>query len=440
MISGNNSTESDLEHIQISQLNKLIFETTLIPSYVYILLLMVIGVPGNALVCYIYQIKIRNRQLSSNIFILALSWFDLVNCVVSLPIEIKFLSSLIMFDQPILCKLSRFLTFFCNNASSIILLTIAIDRLIAFLSGPVRRRLKPNTAKIIVVIAIFISAAVSWPMIIFFGTFTFPLGNGEMGKSCLIVNKYAKSKQTIVFTISLLSLHVVFDLTFFIIYSIIGKKICYDSGLIALHSIANGRGGCSPVMKIRKQSDSSNADANLTQDTSRSRSTSPYRVELNCISKECGSSVGLQTNRNSLEITKLMTESNGNNLKHTRSKARVKPCSKRVSPSSSECKIFNRRTTVNRTSFILFIVTMAYVISFMPYCVIVVVRHASKTSFYEELSNAEKAVYQIFLRSYSLSSAINPIIYSLINISFRKKCKQTFYEFVYFFRKKPEMT
>lgn len=440
MISGNNSTKGDLEHLQISQLNKLIFETTLIPSYIYILLLMIIGIPGNALVCYIYQIKIRNRQLSTNIFILALSWFDLVNCVVTLPIEIKFLTNLIMFDQPILCKLSRFLTFFCNNASSIILLTIAIDRLNAFLSGPVRRRLKPNTAKIIVVIAIFISAAVSWPMIIFFGTFTFPLDNGGTGKSCLIVNKYVKSKQTIVFTILLLSLHVIFDLTFFIIYSIIGKRICYDSGLIALHSIENGRGVCSPVIKIRKQSDSSNGDAYLTQDMSRSRSTSPYILELNCISKECESNVGLPSHRDSLEMSKLMTESNEHSFKNSSCKTRATLYTKKVSPSSSECKIFNRRTTVNRTSFILFIVTMAYVISFMPYCVIVVIRHASKTSFYDELSNAEKAVYQIFLRSYSLSSAINPIIYSLINLSFRKKCKQTFYEFVYFFRKKPEMT
>jgi hypothetical protein len=79
----------------------------------------------------------------------------------------------------------------------------------------------------------------------------------------------------------------------------------------------------------------------------------------------------------------------------------------------------------------LFIVTMAYVISFMPYCVIVLVRHVSHATFYETQSNTEKAIYQLFLRSYALNSAINPIIYSLMNPSFRKKCKHAISEVIH---------
>ena len=439
MTSFNMSNENISTHLQISQLNTLVFRTTLIPSFIYICMLLVIGIPGNALVCFIYQFKIRNRSLSSNIFILALSWFDLINCLVSLPIEIKFILNFVQFDEPIICKLSRFLTFFCNNASATILMAIAVDRLVAFLSGPVRRRLKPKITKGIVVMAMVIAGSVSWPMLFFFGTYTLPLSNGVVIKSCTITNTYINSQPVIIFTIVLLSLHILFDLALFGIYSVIGKRICYDINMINLRQ-ENTSQSNSVKLQFRKHSDSSNEEAYITRDHEipKSRSTSPCRMKINFVSQESRSSTKLLLgNQDSLELSQITTSTEddycNNESKTTRNnnKTNAKQSKHRQSPSASECKIFNRHGTASRTSFMLFIVTMAYVISFMPYCVIVLVRQVSQATFYERQSNTEKAIYQLFLRSYALSSAINPIIYSLMNPSFRKKCKHAISEVIH---------
>ena len=97
----------------IDVINDVIFEDNLLPTMIYLILLMVIGLPGNSLVCYIYHkgngvltlgrtvyhkgnalqktAKTNNvgiKMRSTTIFILALAWLDVLNCVVSLPIEI----------------------------------------------------------------------------------------------------------------------------------------------------------------------------------------------------------------------------------------------------------------------------------------------------------------------------------------------------------------
>ena len=219
-----------------------------------------------------------------------------------------------------------------------ILMAIAIDRLVAFVSGLNRRRLKPFMSKIIVFVAVCVSASISWPMLFFYGTKTFSLGRNLAGKSCHITHQYIGCTAYAVFTIALLTVNILFDVLFIVIYSIIGKKICYDGGF--------------------------------------------------------------SKNRNR-------------------------------SSSLSGSKIFNRRTSASKTTFMLFIVTMVFVISFVPYCVIVLIRHVTEGNMYIKLNNHVKAVYLLCLRSHALSSAINPVIYSFVNVSFRRKCKMAIYELFY---------
>lgn len=427
----NISQEASLEiRVNLSNKNLYVFTQTLIPSFVYILLLALIGIPGNALVCYVYKIKIRNNQLSSNIFILALSFFDLINCLTSLPIELDLLLNFVKFDKPVLCAGSRFITFFCNNASSVILLAIALDRLVAFLSGPIRRRLEPYMAKCIIVIAALISGCLSWPMFVFFGTYEIPLGQGVIGYTCSIKKQFVKSTKIRIFTIALLSLHILFDLLFLIIYSIIGKRICYDSGLVSHRSKDNN------VDVLIQQQKRKHSDSSTDEDYGKQKvKTNDSEIRLNFISKGRSENTKLSIINKVSSDSELTTitaadectgntpqEPKQNNIGHSKTFDILR--TQRASPSPSECKIFNRRTTANRTSFMLFIVTMAYVISFLPYCVLVVVRHVSKGTFYSELNATQKTMYQFFLRSYCLSSAINPVIYSFINASFRRKCKE----------------
>ena len=89
---------------------------------------------------------------------------------------------------------------------------------------------------------------------------------------------------------------------------------------------------------------------------------------------------------------------------------------------SSDTCIHGRIYNPGRTTFMLFIVTLGFMLTFAPYCVIALIRTLNP-SHYNTMNSVQKAVYQLFLRSYFLSSAINPIIYSFLNLTFRSRCK-----------------
>lgn len=80
---------------------------------------------------------------------------------------------------------------------------------------------------------------------------------------------------------------------------------------------------------------------------------------------------------------------------------------------------------IGRSTLMLFLITLAYVLSFLPFYTIVVVRQTCE-GFITGMSTGGTMAYEVFLRSYILSSAINPFIYSFCNIQFREYCKDLF--------------
>ncbi|CAC5379370.1 unnamed protein product [Mytilus coruscus] len=90
---------------------------------------------------------------------------------------------------------------------------------------------------------------------------------------------------------------------------------------------------------------------------------------------------------------------------------------------SNETNVHGRTYKASRTTFMLFIVTLAFMVTFAPYCIVALLRNLEGVGYYSKLTDIQKTVYQLFLRSYFLSSAINPIIYSFLNQSFKSRSK-----------------
>ena len=89
----------------------------------------------------------------------------------------------------------------------------------------------------------------------------------------------------------------------------------------------------------------------------------------------------------------------------------------------------HRRGTLHpvRTSRMLFIISMAFLVSFLPFFVIVLMRSAiGSSSFLASLSETELGVVSIFIRSTLLSNAVNPVIYGLLSTHFRRECTGLF--------------
>lgn len=80
---------------------------------------------------------------------------------------------------------------------------------------------------------------------------------------------------------------------------------------------------------------------------------------------------------------------------------------------------------VTRTTVVLFAVTVAYVISFLPFLIVMVVRNIID-DFEENLDDASEVVYKFCVKSYFINNAINPVIYSFLNENFRKDTKVIF--------------
>ncbi|CAC5414318.1 CCKAR [Mytilus coruscus] len=396
---------SDVHDFYLRMINDKIYKKTLLPSLIYLSILLIIGLPGNLLVSYIYHTKERNitgntksrEKKSSDIFIITLAWLDILNCILSVPMEIYLLRYFVQFDHPWICKLSRYVAMVLNAASSFVLLGIAVDRFIGIKYSQSKHRFTATTAIKFVIASIFLATFISTPGIILYGTQTVPLPRGIHGKTCLIEDHFAHTKYPFILSMFLTSLHLLFDTFFIILYSIVGKKVIGNRNLSSMRLHTGKR---QTRFKSKNVIEISHITFNNCYFTSFDALDKNKNVQLNGFkqNEKCG------TFTDDPPFTK---QSNITTKK-----------SKMPKDSAVHGKVYK----AGKTTFMLFVVTIVFMLTFAPYCAIAILRNVSPENFYSKLSNIEKAFYQLFLRSYLLSSAANPVIYSFLSDRFRQQC------------------
>lgn len=77
-----------------------------------------------------------------------------------------------------------------------------------------------------------------------------------------------------------------------------------------------------------------------------------------------------------------------------------------------------RHTT--KTTWMLFVITLVFVLSFLPYLIVMVLRHTISDF---TRSPAQQLIVNFCLRSYFINSSVNPIIYALMNRQFRMRSR-----------------
>lgn len=403
----NNSTEFPMcstkitTGIYLDKTNDQVFKSIFLPSFIFTLFMFLIGGPGNALVFYIYFSKWR--KTTARIFILALAGFDLMNCFFTMPMELTVLHNIITFDYNPVCKVFRYITFMMNHGSSVVLAAIAIDRYIR-ICYPLRPQLRPHHAKKVVILALIFAVAFAWPALFIYGSQTVPIpipGKPHIciiGKTCLYEDGYIHTSYPLIFSLSLLVGNVIIDLAMIILYSMIGYQV-----------IKRGTSSNPTPLKYRKGSTSTlSTDDNCLGDK---RTEDQERLDNLQTENHNEKHVYSAPEKNTHKLTKQSTASVRRDMFRQRS----------LSISSIEA----RKSQMYKTTLMLFMVTIVFMGSFVPYCVIVIIRALDK-SYYARLSTAGKAVYNVFLRNYMLSSSLNPIIYCFLSVQFRQQCKDLF--------------
>lgn len=447
----------------IDVINDVIFEDNLLPTMIYLILLLLIGLPGNSLVCYIYHnangihslkrtvyhkgnalnntAKINNIGFkigSTTIFILALAWLDVLNCVVSLPIEILLIRNFINFDHPWVCKISRYFVMVMNSATSCVLLGIAMDRFVGINCQQSKHRFTSTTAKKCVVVSIIFALASSIPALLLYGTITVYVRPGVYGKTCLIEDRFINTNYPFIHTVFLLSIHIIGDILFITIYGYTGCKIVrhrivfrkFECQRSPRHKFSQERytntlsGSCTEQCGFRtlKSPCSGKQQIDVSQEQCAHNDYSTRQCYL-----ECDNTGTLNLNKNTIfTVGSIEKEIRQNYLSPTIILDKVKSNDHASytteSLTTNDTVVHGNVFKAKKTSFMLFIVTIVFLLTFAPYCVIAILRNVN-SNFYTNLSKTGKTFYHLFLRSYLLSSAVNPIIYSFLSTKFRRQCK-----------------
>lgn len=480
-----------------------------LPAVIYTSFMMVLGIPGNSIVFYVYFF--RWRRSTSRIFILFLAALDMVNCATTLPMEIFIMRYSLKLDYPFLCKISRYSTYVMNCSSAMILLGIATDRY-KRICRPYQGTFSEKQSKYICIFSIVCSMSTTWPALVLYGTRELNLGV-VTGYSCLLQNKFDQTPYPVVFFGIMITTTMSIFAVLTALYYFVGKQIYIHRNF----KLKN----CTHVQKVEDEksvtvrasekstfekskgsnnvqnSDSAvdrannetvngnqtkcnengqpgivvqNVDENKQDNDSGNENDfdedqlRPYQLGVPLPCADIGTSCGLldvpsqcqNNNHGSFSERSLLEPSTRDVSFDSRvsseqgiefippprqsSPQRKKPKQKRKTKRVRYMLVRGASTLhasgrghcnncltvrIGRSTLMLFLITLAYVISFLPFYIIVIVRQTNE-EFIRGLSKAGYMAYEITLRSYLLSSAINPLIYSFCNAQFREYCKDLF--------------
>lgn len=363
------------------------------PALVYTILLLIIGVPGNSIVLYVYTQKWGRS--STRTFILGLALLDLVNCLVTYPMEIALMTRPYLFDYPVLCKVTRFATYGCNTASGLVLIAIAVDRY-QRICRPLNKPMTTQTAKIVIFCSIGVAVVFLWPALVLYGTMSIRVSRTVVLKLCQIQDNFVVSVYPLVFFVFNGVCTVIIFLILTIIYSFVGMKVC------RLRTFRSKSCSVTSISEFTDEDDQLYL-GNCKGANSSQRELQPLKNKRK--RPDNGSNDDIPPAPGAIKVV-LKTTSD------TLKKARKSVTDKR----------FRR---VSKTTVMLFLVTLLYVICFTPFLGIAFHRTIHKEAF-KNMTRSERMAFYVILRSYLLNCAINPIIYSFCNDLFRKECAYLF--------------
>lgn len=356
-----------------------------IPCIIYTCILLIIGIPGNAAVFYVYLT--RWKPSSTRVLIITLSVLDFINCLFTYPFELANLLNPFTFDYAVLCKVFRFATYTCNSGGALLLIAIAIDRYTR-ICKPYSNPMNPKAAKVISVVIVITSVLTCWPSLVIYGTQSQTITPTVELKFCLIEDQYRNTQYPLAYLLVQCACTVVIFSILVSIYTIIGTQVCRRW-----------------KFRTRSTKSISDADDDVIPEipSSHCNEAKMWKEETTELATENETGVKSQTSRQEQKIkVPFLTQ-----LSSTLQKKR---------------RVVDKRTIrIGKTTVMLFVVTIVYILCFSPFLVL-----ASHRSVFPEkwryLSDSGEIAYQFFLRSYLANSAVNPIIYSFFNPVFRQEC------------------
>lgn len=411
---------SFVHSLTLQQLNDEEFHRRLAPV-IYLIVLMVIGAPGNFLVLVVYS---RYFPKSTHrTYIICLAVVDLAVCLISLPFEIIEMRFQYTFYNAIACKFFRANNNFLSLGSIFTIFSMSIDRY-RRVCRPLRPQMTTRVSLFYCLGALLGSLLFAWPNFGISGIRLVTLKQNITGSDCSLSDKYAKTIYPIVYGGVLFIIFLIVIVFLVVVYSLIARKIYKHS-------------------KFREGFQTSTNSSTLTQTSSISKSGSKR-------SQNNGNDIGLE--QVNLAMTVLPeTEANihsgaQRNTSNEVSKPEVvqteeklplsqpevaKPLSK--TSGISKGRSFKTKTTVTiadrkrtaKITRITFTISLVFILSYLPHLVLSLMT-AVKGGFVAKPGPIVSAVLPIVTRSIFINNVANPLIYGFLDPKFRNSCKKCF--------------
>lgn len=508
------------------------FEIYIYP-FIFTLVYMFVGFIGNFVVIYIFTCQWKLTK--TTLFILTLAFVDIFSCMFNMPIEAAILWQPLTFDHDMLCKISRYTTFAASAGSSLVLVAIAIDRYLMVCRPFKSRELDVPYAKKSCILAVFFGIVLTWPSLIFYGTYKYYIfqddGNNVIkieSKTCLITNYYTENYTLpAAFYFFLLGGHAIIFIVLTTVYIIIGRHLFISTSTdvsdekrhslkffgISMVSAITGNIPQHPEtpsetgnqrskppstenlhvrIDLTPPTDVENGNCDILGSGAMTpyRSGTPYpghkilhskvyenealnenmSAQVNKCCEQCplpkenhidnkdtlSPAINGQGKKLTLKVdglvdprcsefrresARLSSDSFGSDNSQTpmtpRSPGTVRALIYRSQSEGGSKSNLNKiisdelknsgvkEFSLKRNTLIMRVVTMAFIISFLPYLIIVTLR-SSNPNIPNNLNKASQIAYHLFLRGYFINSVINPFIYGFMNEEFRLKLRSLF--------------
>ncbi|XP_041361630.1 neuromedin-U receptor 2-like [Gigantopelta aegis] len=353
----------------------------LLPVLVFLGALMIIGILGNGLVLYVHIAKFKSS--STRNYVIALAILDLLSCCLGLPGEMVDLRFSFTFYSDVLCRVMRVATTFASVASGITLVAVSIDRYCR-ICRPLKVQISRRGTIKMIVGSCGIAILFTWPTVVIYGTMTVKTGiPGVYGSECSTSDVIKNTKYPIVYNGILFLFFISSFSLMTILYIFIAKKVVSQS-------------------KFRQKITESEKPSR-----SRSLTGSDKMIKLDR-EPEAHSYADEQQSEYSI--------------------ASLDPPRKGVIRKSSSFKKFQktqRDTRMLKTTFMLFLISLVFMLSFLPHVLLKSIRAFNK-QFVSQPTTSVLVTYNIFVRSYFINSVANAFIYGFCSPRFRQECQSIF--------------
>ena len=340
------------------------------PVFVFVTIMMILGTVGNILVIYVY--RKRFRKTSSNYFIVSMAIFDLLACLIGMPTELYDLRNSYTFYSSTVCKVFRYTSSVTVYGSVIILIEIAVDRYFK-ICHPLMI-IEIIKIKIMCIAAGVLSLILAIPAAILFGISKSSTPDPVVfGHDCSVEEQYRKGTFAKIYYYML---GIVFVITLVVLTALYFRI----------------------WIEIRRRKNLVIGDQINTTIKEEIPMTNPNEREKKKKSR----------------VKYLPSVSDDDTTDARDSRALFRPRLTSIAEAVT-------RIRVSRTTVILFAVTVAFLISYLPSIVIMICRTVIK-DLDERQTLAEQILSKLFSKFFLINNAINPLIYSFLNITFRKRC------------------